>query len=226
MKRLLLVDDHHMFREALRSLLEKVPGIQIVGEAGSGRDLLQLTAAVMPDIVCMDIGLPGISGIEVTRQLIAAFPQIKVIALSTHADHIFVTDMMKAGASAYVTKAEGGHELLRAIDAVSRNQPYWCPGATEALARTMNAARAGTNAVPELGAREKQVLRLVAEGMSSAEIAKKLNLAPATVDVHRRNIMRKLGLHSAVELTRYALSHGMVSDQAPAGLHPGNTLKR
>jgi DNA-binding NarL/FixJ family response regulator len=212
MKRLLLVDDHQMFRDALRSLLDKMPDIQIVGETGNGRDVLQLVATVTPDIVCMDIGLPGINGIEATRQLIAAYPQVKVIALSTHADHIYVTDMMKAGASAYVTKAVGGHELLRAIDAVARNQPYWCPGATEALARTMNAAGAGANAVPELGAREKQVLHLVAEGLSSAEIAGKLNIAPATVDVHRRNIMRKLGLHSAVELTRYAVSHGMVSD--------------
>lgn len=212
MKKLLLVDDHQMFREALRSLLEKVPGIEIVGESGTGLDVLQLAAALSPDIVCMDISMPGISGIEVTRQLVAAFPRIKVIALSTHADHIYVTDMMKAGASAYVTKAEGGHELLRAIDAVTRNQPYWCPGATEALARTMNATGAGPNAVLPLGAREQQVLRLVAEGLSSLDIAVKLNISHATVDVHRRNIMRKLGLHSAVELTRYAVSHGMVAD--------------
>jgi two-component system NarL family response regulator len=212
MKRILLVDDHQMFREALRSLLERVPGLEVVGEAGNGLQVLPLVTELAPDIVCMDIGMPGMNGIETTRQLVAAFPGIKVIALSTHVDHIYVTDMMKAGAAAYVTKAEGGKELLRAIEAVAKNHTYWCPGATEAIARTMNMAGIGVNAVPSLGARELQVLRLVAEGLSSIEIAGRLKIAPATVDVHRRNIMRKLGLHSAVELTRYALSHGMLAE--------------
>ncbi len=212
MKRVLLVDDHQMFLEALRSLLEKVPDLEVVGVVRNGLEVVPMAQQTAPDIVCMDIGMPGMNGVEATRQLVAAFPRIKVIALSTHVDHIYVTDMMKAGASGYVSKSEGGKELLHAIDAVTLNRTYWCPSATEALARTMNAAAANTNAVQALGERELQVLRLVADGLSSADIAAQLNIAQATVDVHRRNIMRKLGLHSAVELTRFAINHGLVDD--------------
>lgn len=210
MRRVMLVDDHRMFLEALRSLLEKVPDLEVVGVAHDGTEVLPMARVTTPNIVCMDIGMPGMNGVEATRQLLAGFPGIKVIALSTHADHIYVTDMMKAGASGYVSKSEGGKELLRAIEAVSLNRTYWCPSATEALARTMNSAGTDAKAVPSLGDRERQVLRLVAEGLSSTEIAARLSIASATVDVHRRNIMRKLGLHSAVELTRYAISHGLI----------------
>jgi two-component system NarL family response regulator len=212
MRRVMLVDDHQMFLEALRSLLEKVPDLEVVGVAQNGLEVVPMARATQPDIVCMDIGMPGMNGVEATRQLVSSFPEIKVIALSTHVDHIYVTDMMKAGASGYVSKSEGGKELLRAIEAVSMNRTYWCPSATEALARTMNAAGVDTRAVPALGDRELQVLRLVADGLSSAVIAARLQIAPATVEVHRRNIMRKLDLHSAVELTRYAINHGLIDD--------------
>ena len=212
MYRLLLVDDHQIFREALRSLLEKASVVEVVGEAGDGPEAIRLARELAPDIVCMDISMPGLNGIDATRQLLTLLPRLRVIALSTHVDHIYVTDMMKAGAMAYVSKAEGGKELLRAIDAVTQDRTYWCPSAIQAVASTLNAARVGQNAVPALGAREKQVLRLVAEGLSSPEIAARLNIAPATVDVHRRNIMSKLDLHSAVELTRYTLNHGLAAN--------------
>ncbi len=209
MKRVMLVDDHQMFLEALRSLLEKMPDLEVVGVAQNGLDVVPVAQATLPDIVCMDIGMPGMNGVEATRQLVAVLPGVKVIALSTHADHIYVTDMMQAGASAYVSKSEGGMELLRAIEAVTLNRTYWCPSATDALARTLNAV-SGEKAMPKLGARELQVLRLVADGLSSSEIAAHLAITSATVEVHRRNIMRKLGLHSAVELTRYAINHGLI----------------
>ena len=212
MKRVLLVDDHLMFLEALRGRLEKQPGLEVVGVARTGLEVLPQARALLPDIICMDIGMPGMNGIEATRKIIAALPAVKVVALSTHADHIYVTDMMKAGASAYVSKSEGGKELLRAIEAVTLNRTYWCPSATEALARTMNAVGDMSGAVPSLAAREHQVLRLVAQGQSSQSIADALGIATGTVDVHRRNIMRKLGLHSAVELTRYALKHGFLEE--------------
>jgi DNA-binding NarL/FixJ family response regulator len=209
MRRVMLVDDHQMFLEALRSLLEKVPDLEVVGVAQNGLDVVPVAQATLPDIVCMDIGMPGMNGVEATRQLVAALPGVKVIALSTHADHIYVTDMMQAGALAYVSKSEGGMELLRAIESVTLNRTYWCPSATAALARTLNPV-SGAKAIPILGARELQVLRLVADGLSSSEIAAHLAIAPATVEVHRRNIMRKLDLHSAVELTRYAINHGLI----------------
>jgi len=209
--RILLVDDHQIFREALRSLLEKTGDFQVVGEAGDGLSALKLAEELSPDIVCLDIGMPGVSGVETARALSQRFPSLKIIALSTHTDRIYVMDMLKAGVSAYVTKAEGGKELLRAITAVTNNRQYLCPGISDATVGILLNRGAG-NASTILSEREQQILRKVASGMSSQEIAQSLSIAVGTVDVHRRNIMRKLDLHSAVELTRYAFSAGMVGD--------------
>jgi len=211
-KRVILVDDHRMFLDALLFLLKKATGIEVVGIAQSGPEALQLAEKLQPDIVCMDIGMPGMNGIEATRKLKALLPTVKVIALSTHVEHAYVSDMMKAGASAYVSKTENGQELLYAIQAVLMNRTYWCPSATESFARTLSQLDVTENGLRELAARERQVLRLVAEGFSSQAIADQLNIALGTVEVHRRNIMRKLGLHSAVEMTRYAIKNGLLAD--------------
>ena len=209
--RILLVDDHQIFREALRSLLEKTSNIHVVGEAGDGQLALKLADELSPDIVCLDIGMPGINGVETAKTFSIRFPKIRIIALSTHTDRVYVMDMLKAGVSAYVTKAEGGKELLRAIEAVANNRQYLCPGISDATVGILLNKSAGT-ASAVLSEREQQILRLVASGMSSQEIALNLSIAAGTVDVHRRNIMRKLDLHSAVELTRYAFNTGMVDD--------------
>jgi DNA-binding NarL/FixJ family response regulator len=207
--RVLLVDDHRIFREALRILLAQMPDILVVGEAGDGQQAIELARQLVPDIVCMDIGMPGINGIKATRELRSACPAVKVIALSTHADNVYVMDMMAAGASAYVTKAEGGQELLRAIESVGNGRQYLCAGITDTTTRTLVNQRHGrTHEL--LGDRERQVLCLVAKGMSSQQIAAQLDIATGTVDVHRRNIMRKLDLHNAVDLTRYVITTGMV----------------
>ena len=209
--RILLVDDHQIFREALRSLLEKTSNIHVVGEAGDGQLALKLADELSPDIVCLDIGMPGINGVETAKTFSIRFPKIRIIALSTHTDRVYVMDMLKAGVSAYVTKAEGGKELLRAIEAVANNRQYLCSGISDATVGILLNRSAGT-ASAVLSEREQQILRLVASGMSSQEIALNLSIAAGTVDVHRRNIMRKLDLHSAVELTRYAFNTGMVDD--------------
>ena len=209
--RIMLVDDHQIFREALRSLLEKTSNIHVVGEAGDGQLALKLAEELSPDIVCLDIGMPGINGVETARTFSIRFPKIRIIALSTHTDRVYVMDMLKAGVSAYVTKAEGGKELLRAIEAVANNRQYLCPGISDATVGILLNKSAGA-ATAVLSEREQQILRLVASGMSSQEIALNLSIAAGTVDVHRRNIMRKLDLHSAVELTRYAFNTGMVDD--------------
>lgn len=211
--RILLADDHQMFREALRLLLERNPDFAVVAETGDGLEVFRLTRETAPDIVCMDIDMPGLSGIEITRQITGAFPLVKVIALSTFSDRRYVTDMLNAGASAYVTKAEAGVELLRAIDAVRRNRSYLCPDATDAIKEAMFAP--GEEKPPQgtkLGAREVQVLQLVAVGLTSAQIAEQMDIALSTVEVHRRNIMRKLNLDSVVGLTRYAIRNGIVSN--------------
>jgi DNA-binding NarL/FixJ family response regulator len=209
--RVLLVDDHQIFREALRSLLDKVPELEVVGEAEDGLGLLEIVRDLSPDVICMDIGMPGMNGIDATRQLKAAFPEIKVIALSSHADHVYLVDMLQAGASAYITKARGGKELLNAIEAVTHNRQYLCPSITDVLTRALFLQKSSGQA-PRLGPRERQVIRMVAMGMTSHAIANQLGISPSTVEVHRRNIMRKLDLHSAVELTRYAISTGLISD--------------
>jgi two-component system NarL family response regulator len=207
--RILLADDHQMFRDALRSLLEKIPDLVVVAETGNGLEVVNLAQESSPDIVCMDIGMPGMNGIETTRCLLAANPGIKVIALSAYSDQRFVLDMMRAGASAYVTKAEAGDELLRAINAVRQNRNYFCPDVANVVAGALFGDGGQGMLSTQLGARERQVLQLVAEGCTSAQIAEQLHIAASTVEVHRRNIMRKLNMHSVAELTRYAIHSGL-----------------
>jgi two-component system NarL family response regulator len=211
--RILLADDHRMFREALRILLERNPDFEVVAETGDGLEVFALARETAPNIVCMDIDMPGVNGIELTRQIVTKLPPVKVIALSTFSDRKYITDMLNAGASAYVTKAAAGVELLRAIDAVSRNRSYLCPDATDAVKEAMS-GRGGEKKSPgtKLGPREVQVLKLVAEGFTSLQIAEQLGIALSTVEVHRRNIMRKLNLDSVVGLTRYAIRNGLVNN--------------
>lgn len=209
--KILLADDHQIFREALRSLLEKYPDIEVVGEASNSEEVQQLASSLAPDIVCMDIGMPGLNGIDATKQLKARLPRIQVIALSSYAEAVYIIDMMRAGASAYVTKASGGKDLLKAIEAAKHKRQYLSPGLADLVTGAIFQQNERSN-TQRLGSREKQVLSLVARGYQSQQIAAELGIAPSTVDVHRRNIMRKLNLHNAVELTRYAISTGLVTD--------------
>jgi DNA-binding NarL/FixJ family response regulator len=210
--RIVLADDHRMFREVLRELVEKQTDHRVVGETGDGRDVLELVRANSPDLVIMDIGMPGLNGIEATRQVLAACPQVKVIALSAYCDPRYVSEMLKAGAKGYILKAAAADTLLRAIRTVGANGTYLCP---EAAASAVDAVREGKapqkGATARLGRREREVLQLVAEGLTSAEIAQQLHIAPSTVEVHRRNIMQKLDLHNVAELTMWAVRQGLVS---------------
>lgn len=206
--RIFLVDDHQLFRDALRSLLERTPNIIVVGETGDSSEVVGLVRKTSPDIVCMDISMPGMNGIEVTRRLIAVRPQVKVIALSSYSEQRYVTDMVNAGALAYITKADASDELLRAINAVVQNQTYFSPDVEAVLTAVPNQP-SQTISPNRLGNRERQVLQLVADGFTSAMIGSRLDITASTVDVHRRNIMRKLHLHNVADLTRYAISNGI-----------------
>lgn len=212
--RVLLADDHLMFRNALRMVLEKNPRIEIAGEADDGAALVQLAAHTPADVVCMDIGMPRMDGIEATKRVLAVNPALKVIAVSARTDRDFVLDMLKAGASGYVTKTETGEELIRAIFTVSLNRKYLCPEVASALTGTLIDTSDDATYRPRLAPREKQVLQLVAEGLTSPEIAGRLNVAISTVDVHRRNIMRKLDVHSIAGLTKYAIRNGMTTAES------------
>ena len=206
---IVLADDHQMFRHALRALLEKEPDLEVVGEAADGEALLRIVAEREVDIVCIDIGMPGMNGIDATRRLHALRPDIRIIGLSAYADRQFVIDLLNAGAHGYITKAEAGDELLRAIHNVRQGRTYLCPDVAGAVA---SALRFGTDLQAhsrQLTARERQVLQLIAEGLTSARIAERLHVAASTVEVHRRNIMRKLDLHNVADLTRYAILNGI-----------------
>ena len=209
--RILLAEDHRMFREAMRYVLAKEPDIEVVGEVGDGLEALQRAAALLPDVVCMDVNMPRMGGIEATRRLLAAHPTIRVIGLSAYTDKHFVLDMLDAGALGYVTKAEAGDELLRAIRAAREGRRYLCPSVAAMVAEALLNQPSGGLPNSRLSARERQVLKLIAEGSTSPQIALFLHLAPSTVEVHRRNIMRKLNLHSVADLTRYAIRNGLAS---------------
>lgn len=207
---ILLADDHKMFRHALRLIFNKESNIEVVGEAGDGQEMLALMHKVMPDVVCMDISMPMMDGIEATRRLLAIRPSVKVIGLSAHADPYYVMEMMNAGAAGYITKSESAEEIMRAINTVHHSKKkYLCPDVAAHVLDSVRTSASHEPSLAKLSRRELQVLHLVAEGRSSISIAQGLHLATSTVEVHRRNIMRKINLHTIAELTRYAIRNGI-----------------
>lgn len=210
--RTLLVDDHTMFRQALRVMLDLEEGIEVVGELGDGSKIVETVALLRPDVVTMDVSMPGVNGIEATRALMAKHPQIKVVALSASNYKQFIIEMMGAGAMAYVVKSAAGDQLVYAINSAAKGKTYLCPESATLLVGS-NGFGPGGAATPlesrRLARRETAVLQLLAQGKSSPQIGKLLHIASSTVDVHRRNIMRKLELHNVAELTKYAILVGI-----------------
>jgi DNA-binding NarL/FixJ family response regulator len=202
--RVVLAEDQRMVREAFGALLSREPDIMVVGQAATGREALAVAEAQHPDVLVLDISLPDVDGIEVARQMRQKHGEVKVLALSMHEDPHFVREMLKAGASGYVDKASALDELPRAIRLVMQEKMYLSPNVTR------DALGQGTPGAA-ISRRERQVLALLAAGKRSPEIAAQLNISVATVEAHRRNIMRKLGLHTVADLTRYAIREGLVS---------------
>jgi two-component system NarL family response regulator len=208
--RVLIVEDHRMVREALCEVLNKVPDIEVAGEAGDAREALEQVGSLLPDVVVLDIRLPDLNGVEVAARLRDAGSAAKIVALSAFADKRFVTAMLRSGASAYVTKSAAGTELVRAIRAVAGGQGYFSPDIAGALVSELRGLPPAGERAP-LGRREREVLRLIAEGMRTPAIAEQLHVSRATIEVHRRNIMRKLGMRTIAELTKHAIREGIVS---------------
>lgn len=209
MIRIMLVDDHTLVREALRTVLDQDSGMQVVAEVGDGDTALEAAAELAPDVVVMDVALPGISGIETTRRLLTRHPGMRVLALSTHLDRRIVQQMLDAGASGYIAKSAAGAELKQGIRNVVNGRSYLCSEVAALVADGLRDRGSATS--PEaLSRREIQVATLLAEGKSAPDIAAELHIAASTVDVHRRNLMRKLDLHNVVELTRYAIRNGLI----------------
>jgi len=208
--RILLVDDHRMFREMLRIPLEAEPGFNVVGEAGSGAQALVAVEALCPDVAVLDIALPDMSGIEVAKKITAMHPRCHIVALSGYADRVFVDEMLSAGAHAYVLKSSGIVELSMAIRAVVAGHDFMSPEVAMMMARSTRSAKGSAPPVTVLTSRERDVLRLIGRGLRTAEIAAQFDISTLTVDVHRRNIRHKLNLQTTAELTRYAVREGLL----------------
>jgi DNA-binding NarL/FixJ family response regulator len=211
--RVLLVDDHTMLRQALRVLLENEADIEVVGELGDGKHVLELAQQLDPDVVVMDVSMPAVNGIDAAKALLSKRPQSRIVALSAFGYKQFIMEMMDAGALAYVIKSAAGEQLVRAIRSVANGETYLCPeSAMTLIASQRNQDMNGSlNTKRNLARREIDVLRLLAQGKSSPQIGADLHIAPSTVDVHRRNIMDKLDIHSVAELTKYAIRTGITT---------------
>ena len=210
--RVMLVDDHRMFVEALKQSLRGEPDIAVVGVAYSGKETLAALDRDRPDVLVLDIGLRDMNGAEVARHVAKRHPSVRTIALSGHDERPHIEEMLKAGAQAYVVKSGPAQDLISAIRTVAAGHTYLSPEVTQVMVRRFHEDLKGTAPPPTvLGKRERDVLRLLAEGKRSSEICRDLGIALTTVDAHRRNIKQKLGLHSIAELTRYALHEGIIA---------------
>lgn len=213
-KRLLIADDHQIFREGLKSLLEKNSGLKVVGEASDGFEAIKLAEELAPDLVIMDITMPGMNGIEASRKILQHQPDCRIIALSMHSDQHFVTELLKTGVKGYVLKDSAFEELHLAIRNVLKNHTYLSPAITEIVVREFvgqNNEPAKKSVFMVLTAREREILQLVTEGNNTKEIAARLSISAKTVETHRKQIMDKLQLHTVAELTKYAIREGLTS---------------
>ena len=211
--KIMLVDDHRIMREGLRSLIAKQPDMEVVAEAENGRAAAKLTRRFRPDVIVMDINMPDLNGIDATRQIVAEFPGTKIIAFSMHTDHQFVAGALKAGVSGYLQKDSAFEELDRAIRSVIANQTYLSPKiAGDVVIGYVGKLLADESAAPAvLTDREREVTQLFAEGHKTKEIAGRLNLSVKTIETHRRKIMEKLGIASIAELTKFAIREGITT---------------
>lgn len=211
--KIVLADDHKLFRMGLRQLIEKHPDVKIVGEAATGIDVISVAKEQSPDIILMDISMPELNGIEATRRILGEQPDVRVIIVSMHSDRRYVVETLRAGAKGYLLKDSSPEEIFRAIQKVMRNQFYLSAKINEQVILDFVQQNKSENssAFEVLSAREREVLQLLAEGKSTKQIADLLNLSAKTVETHRMHIMDKLDLHTLPELTRYALREGLTS---------------
>ena len=211
--RILLADDHKITREGLGSLISKQSDMEVVAEAENGREAVGLAKDLRPDVIIMDVSMPGLTGIEATKQILSENENVKIIALSMHSDNLFVSEMLKSGASGYMLKDCAFEELDRAIRAVVGGNIYLSPMISgivvEDYLRKLNKTDGGESGI--LSDREREVLQLLAEGQSMKQIGLKLFISAKTVETHRRQIMNKLDMYTVAELTKYAIRKGLTS---------------
>ena len=213
--RILLADDHELFRQGLRSLLEKHAHLEVVGEAHDGRAAVALTEELHPDLVIMDITMPGLNGVEATRRIIAGASGARVLALSMHSSRRFMAEVLKAGASGYMLKECAVAELILAVRTVTSGRSYLSPRVTDTFVGdyVRHVPVDASTAFTSLTAREREVLQLVAEGKSTKEIGALLHVSPKTVEAHRSHIMDKLKIDTVAGLTKFAIHEGLTSPE-------------
>jgi DNA-binding NarL/FixJ family response regulator len=216
--RVLLADDHTVVRQGLRMLLETDPGITVVGEAETGRQALDFTKRLRPDVVVMDISMPQLNGLEATRQIVREHPGVRILILSSYEDDEYVRQMTEAGAVGYLLKRSDGADVIKAVFEVSRGNAVFSPAISKRLLTYCHSTflPSGTPNLPatSLTSREAEVLQLVAEGQSNKQIAGELFINVKTVDKHRQQLMNKLNIHDIAGLTRYAISKGVIESGA------------
>lgn len=212
--RVLIAEDHGTMRSGLRLLVEREPDMECVGEAADGREALRLARELLPDVVLMDISMPGVDGLQATRELRESCPEVKVLALTRHADYGYLTEMLRAGARGYVLKQGSTADLIRAVRSVAAGQNYLDPAVTGKLLGADRGTRhaGGAGQKESLSEREEEVLRLVARGHSNKELAARLDISVKTVEAHKANAMRKLGLTDRAAIVDYAIFRGWMKN--------------
>jgi len=212
--KLLLADDHQMMREGLKAMIEKERDLTVVGEAEDGKSTVALARKLNPHVVVMDVAMPDLNGIEATRKITKANPNVKVVALSGHVNQHFVREMLAAGASAYLLKQNACDELVRAIRDVVTGKKYLSSAVARGVLDAyveLSQPSSKTPAFAVLTDREREVLQMITEGRSTKEIGGEIGVSVKTVETHRHNIMEKLNLHSVAELTKYAIREGITA---------------
>jgi DNA-binding NarL/FixJ family response regulator len=212
--RVLLAEDHTIVRKGIRSLLDEEPDIEVVGEAGDGREAVHKVKQLAPDVVLMDISMPALNGLEATRQIIKRSPKVKVLVLTMHTDEEYIFQFLQAGAAGYLVKKTVPTELVSAIHAVHNGDSFLSPAVSKTVIEEY--VRHTRNSAPEddydkLTGREREVLQLLAEGFTNKEIAQQLHISVKTAGVHRTNLMDKLLLHNLSDVTKYAIRKGIIS---------------
>jgi DNA-binding NarL/FixJ family response regulator len=218
MLRILIADDHEVARRGIRSLLESHPGWEVCAEAKDGRDAVELATSMKPDLVLLDIGMPNLNGLEAARQILTTTPNVAILILTMHDSDSVIREVLRAGARGFLLKSDAGRDLVAAVEALESQKTFFTPRVSQMvldgfLNREKKRSEIEDVANPSgdlLTAREREVIQLLAEGRTSKEVAVTLNLSVKTAETHRTNLMRKLGLHSVADLTRYAVRNGIV----------------
>jgi DNA-binding NarL/FixJ family response regulator len=210
--RILLADDHAVLRAGLRALLTAQGDLEVVGEASDGAEAVRLTQSLRPDVVVMDIGMPGVSGIDATARIKRDLPVVKVLILSMHDDRGYLRQVLRAGASGYVLKKAADTELLAAIRAAARGEVFLDPALAKALVDEIIEPKLPGGKTPALSERERDVLRLIARGHTNRQVADRLCISVKSVETYKARLMEKLGLRGRAELVRYALQQGLLKD--------------